>query len=267
MTILGTRAATFAHKAVARAQKSLLKNELARAVFKLANRNEPEFQCPICDYRGPFVALYRETKLRDHAACPGCGAAERHRLQYVIMRRVAESFDFGTKAILHVAPEPFFRDWFRRVFASYTSVDLHRRNVDHRADLRALPFPDASYDCVFASHVLEHIREDALALAEIRRVLRPGGIAVIPVPIVAAATIEYPAPNPHEEGHVRAPGLDYYQKYSKYFRQVDLYRSDDFPERYQLFIYEDRTSWPTTMPLRPVMDGARHGDVVPVCVR
>jgi len=45
------------------------------------------------------------------------------------------------------------------------------------ADLYELPFPDASFDSAFANGVLMHLREPVRALAELRRVLRPGGIA------------------------------------------------------------------------------------------
>ncbi|HEU5034633.1 MAG TPA: class I SAM-dependent methyltransferase [Mycobacteriales bacterium] len=51
-----------------------------------------------------------------------------------------------------------------------------------RADLLALPFPDASFDVVMASEVLEHIPADELAMAEIARVLRPGGRVAVTVP-------------------------------------------------------------------------------------
>jgi SAM-dependent methyltransferase len=43
----------------------------------------------------------------------------------------------------------------------------------------ALPFPDASFDLVLSSEVIEHVRDDRLAVAEMARVLRPGGRAVI----------------------------------------------------------------------------------------
>lgn len=51
-----------------------------------------------------------------------------------------------------------------------------------RADARHLPLPSASLGLVVAFDILEHIEEDGLAAAEIRRTLRPGGTALIAVP-------------------------------------------------------------------------------------
>jgi len=75
-----------------------------------------------------------------------------------------------------------------------------------RGDLLHLPFPDASVDRVMASEVLEHISDDVAALAEIFRVLKPGGRAVVTVPrygperICWALSDEYHA---NEGGHIR----------------------------------------------------------------
>ena len=49
-------------------------------------------------------------------------------------------------------------------------------------NLERLTFPDASFDVVVTSDVMEHVRLDDLAHREIRRVLRPGGFYVFTVP-------------------------------------------------------------------------------------
>jgi SAM-dependent methyltransferase len=51
-----------------------------------------------------------------------------------------------------------------------------------RGDLLDLPFPDDAFDKVIAAEVLEHIPADERAMAEIARVLRPGGRAAVTVP-------------------------------------------------------------------------------------
>lgn len=51
-----------------------------------------------------------------------------------------------------------------------------------RGDLTRLPFADSSFDTVTCLDTLEHVQDDGAALAEIRRVLRPGAVAVITVP-------------------------------------------------------------------------------------
>jgi SAM-dependent methyltransferase len=49
-------------------------------------------------------------------------------------------------------------------------------------DGRQIPFPDGSFDVVFSSNVLEHVRDLGQLEAEIKRVLRPGGICVHVLP-------------------------------------------------------------------------------------
>jgi SAM-dependent methyltransferase len=49
-------------------------------------------------------------------------------------------------------------------------------------DALALPFPDGHFDEVVAAEILEHVPDDERAMAEIERVLRPGGRAAVTVP-------------------------------------------------------------------------------------
>src|SRR6478672_7035665 len=50
------------------------------------------------------------------------------------------------------------------------------------ADVRALPFLDASFDAVYSMGTIEHFDETEQAVREIARVLKPGGRAIIGVP-------------------------------------------------------------------------------------
>lgn len=51
-----------------------------------------------------------------------------------------------------------------------------------RGDATRLPFPDGAFDRVIAAEILEHVPNDERAMAELARVLRPGGLAVVTVP-------------------------------------------------------------------------------------
>jgi len=51
-----------------------------------------------------------------------------------------------------------------------------------RADALALPFAEGSFDRIVAAEVLEHIPDDRQAMAELVRVLRPGGTMAVTVP-------------------------------------------------------------------------------------
>lgn len=51
-----------------------------------------------------------------------------------------------------------------------------------QADIESLPFGDGSFDVVYCVGVLSYLEQDGLAIGEISRVLRPGGVALISVP-------------------------------------------------------------------------------------
>jgi SAM-dependent methyltransferase len=51
-----------------------------------------------------------------------------------------------------------------------------------QGDARSMPFADAEFDRIVAAEVLEHIPDDEAAIAELARVLRPGGTIAVTVP-------------------------------------------------------------------------------------
>jgi SAM-dependent methyltransferase len=73
-------------------------------------------------------------------------------------------------------------------------------------DALALPYADNTFDCVIASEILEHIPDDVTAIAELIRVLKPGGALAVTVPrwlperICWLLSDEYHA---NEGGHIR----------------------------------------------------------------
>ena len=228
--------------------------------------DKEKFECPVCGYNGPFMDLSPSTGLRKHAKCPKCGALERHRLQYCAINHVLRHRDPSNMRMLHFAPDAFLRSLLPNRFGQYETADLDMKDVDYNVDLQNLDLPDASYDFVLASHVLDYIPDDKKAIAEIRRILRPGGVALLPVSVAGEKTIEYARPNPNEFYHVRACGMDYFERYEEVFSKVEKISSDSLPAKYQLFIYEDRTIWPNEKcPLRTPMPGERHTNVVPIC--
>ncbi len=60
----------------------------------------------------------------------------------------------------------------------------HESRTGHftQGDIRSLPFAAGSFDFVYTMGTIEHVREYELAIREVSRVLKPGGIAVIGVP-------------------------------------------------------------------------------------
>lgn len=228
------------------------------------------YHCPACGYDGAFVPAGGTGRMRrPDARCPACGAAERHRLQVDVLERLLPTLAVPPDGLaVHFAPEPTIGRRLKARFPRYQTADLSGEGVDLAADLRDLPFEAASVDLVYASHVLEHVDDDRRAIAEIVRVLRPGGVAILPVPIVCEATVEYGAPNPTEHYHVRAPGLDYFDRYRAAFGRIEVFDSFAFPLEHQLLVFEDRTFYPTPdRPLRTPMSGGPHKDYVPVCWR
>jgi SAM-dependent methyltransferase len=73
----------------------------------------------------------------------------------------------------------------RRLAQNVVTTDLVLTpNVDIRLDAACLPFADDSLERLVIQEVLEHVPNSTLALREIARVLRPGGLAYVEVPFL-----------------------------------------------------------------------------------
>jgi SAM-dependent methyltransferase len=130
----------------------------------------------------------------------GCGAG----------RHAFESFRLGARVVAFDYSATELKD----VGALFTAmreageVPEDAMAATTNGDALRLPFPDATFDRIIASEVLEHVTDDQVALDEIFRVLKPGGTVAATVPswlpeqICWALSEEYHAPFV-EGGHVR----------------------------------------------------------------
>ncbi len=57
--------------------------------------------------------------------------------------------------------------------------------VDLVSDITAIPAPDASFDAILCSEVLEHVPEPTHALDEFARLLKPGGVVILTAPFAS----------------------------------------------------------------------------------
>ena len=83
-------------------------------------------------------------------------------------------------------------------------TDVHTAAV--QADAMHLPFADGAFDRVVCSEVLEHIPDDRGAMAELARVLRPGGTMAVTVPRFGPEVVNWALSDAYHNvpgGHIR----------------------------------------------------------------
>lgn len=162
----------------------------------------------------------------DHYECPVCSSndRERHVLAYM---KVAGLFDeMKGKSLLHFAPERALLPKLAQTgLAKHVKADLFPTGPEvERIDMLAIPYADESFDFVIANHVLEHVGDDVRALAELRRVLKAGGRAILQTPF--SAVLEHTICDAGvrtederlqfygQEDHVRLYGRDIFERFA-----------------------------------------------------
>ncbi len=219
--------------------------KVVKRAIRLPRYLGSQYQCPICGtglraFKPIGESYWRDTEKFGtiHPAsaletfniaafyCPRCDASDRERLTALYLERVFRSFDPGRSyRLIEFAPNEALPKWLKRhPFISYTSADLMRKTVDERIDLTAMDrCADRSVDIILCSHVLEHVPEGRKAMREIRRVLKPDGLAVLLVPMVVGLD------ETHEDPSINTDALRW--KYFGMGDHVRQYGKRDFVAR------------------------------------
>lgn len=212
------------------------------------------YKCPFCKARLrallpcglPFPVL-REKKvvgsgIRQNALCPVCFAIDRHRLLYLYLLTKTDIFDRPMK-LLHVAPEPRVADILKaQANIDYLSADLCPRNVMMEMDITDIRFPEEYFDAIICNHVLGNIVNDRKAFSELLRTLKPGGWAILQVPISRTlkrtyedVTITTAAAREQafgEGGQVRIYADDYKDRLMEAGFDVSVFKWTEAPEEF-----------------------------------
>ena len=125
----------------------------------------------------------------------GCGAG-RHAFEAVRRGADVVALDADGSEIKHVA----------LMFDEISSEEGAGDGSAVQGDAFHLPFPDAAFDRVIAAEVLEHLPADRAAMAELARVLRPGGTMAVTVPRWFPELVNWALSDDYhtvEGGHVR----------------------------------------------------------------
>jgi SAM-dependent methyltransferase len=188
----------------------------ALGIFYIGNKVE----CPICNSHYRQFLPYGRINPRPNALCPSCLSLERHRLIWLYLKEKTNFF--STKLnVLHIAPEHCFMKLFEKQHGDrYITADIESPLAKVKMDIHQIPFGENHFDVVLCNHVLEHVKDDINALSEIKRVLKPGGWAILqvpffsPVPEVTFEDNSITDPRERErifgqDDHVRIFGRDY----------------------------------------------------------
>lgn len=176
-----------------------------RATYEKASCFGFRYKCPFCNSRlrkflpaGLKLPVLEEKKVvggrwRPNARCPTCGSSDRERLLYLCMLYKTDIFE-RPQRLMHVAPEANVADILRtKATVDYLTadMDISSRNALVQMDITDIQFADNSFDAIICNHVLEHVIDDRKAMSELYRTLKPGGWAILQVPLSLSLSNTY----------------------------------------------------------------------------
>lgn len=118
--------------------------------------------------------------------CPACSCSDRDRMMVSFMEKEGIKNAKDGIRILQFAPSKPITNWIMKNVpqAVYDTTDLFMDGVTFKSDIQNMDMvADETYDVLICSHVLEHVQDDKMAMAEMKRILKPDGKLIFLVPI------------------------------------------------------------------------------------
>ena len=213
---------------------NLMKRLLQPAYLRMFQGHKSRFKCPICNYYGVFKDK-RISKspdlIRVDSKCPGCGAAERHRMLKLVITELFGSGEGQGKSVLHMAPETCMKAQISSCFDTYHTSDLLMKSVDFHEDIQNMSFDCGTYDCVVISRVLTIPPDLEASVQELRRILKDDGLVIIAEIHSHEKTVEF---GEMRNARSRQIGVDILDRYAEHFSRVEQYDASRYDSRYQL---------------------------------
>lgn len=134
-----------------------------------------------CNCCGKTARKFRPMghKKRENAKCPFCLSLERTRLLKAYLTTEIGLYKREHIRLLHFAPEISLFKELSKLNIEYIDGDINPNNARTVIDITGIQFPDNYFDLIICSHVLGHVYDEPKAISEMRRVLKPGGVALV----------------------------------------------------------------------------------------
>lgn len=223
------------------------------------NLVDSKHQCNICNFK---CDRFASDGWHENVRCPKCGSDVRKRLFVATIFKFEKGKylqeNIRGKSILHFAPERSITRLVEKYCANYKTADyltegyLYEK-LDFEMDISDMAeISTSSFDTLIAMDVLEHVKNDKAAIAEIFRILKPGGTCFLTVPqkdnldeTYEDASITEPEDRELHFGqfdHLRIYGSDFKEFLKKEGFEVELIKASNFPK---VLVYNNVLKPPT----------------------
>lgn len=202
----------------------------AAGLFEKARR-----YCPVCQWQGrnflPYIAGGYVTL---NALCPVCHSHARHRGHRIYYEKILQMHDKAGK-LLYFAPEEGILPYLKAnpnlemITTDYGDI----AGTDYQFNIMDIDVADNAFDLIICHRVIEHVPNDRKALAELYRILKPGGVLILSAQIASNLfeTIEFGSPNPLLDNRYFEYGMDFTQRFPDKFEVEKLRFSEMFSKK------------------------------------